>query len=126
LGIGEEITHDNSEDKSGDAHKIALEFAKQIISLSSGVLALSATFIKELPNANNCQLVLLAISWISLAVAIFSGLQTISAIVKSRLNSDYDWSKGAGKNFAITSKYSFFIGIILFALFAFTLLNTGQ
>ncbi len=39
-----------------DAHKIALDFAKQLITLSSGVLALSATFIKDFPQLSGLQL----------------------------------------------------------------------
>ncbi len=105
-----------------DAHEVALDFAKQLITLSSGVLALSATFIRELPAATLVQLVLLALSWIALAVSVYGGLQTISAIVKSRLNFDDAWSTGAGKRYATTSKLAFLVGVVLFAAFAFSLL----
>jgi hypothetical protein len=105
---------------ASDAHKIALELMKQLITLSSGILALSATFIGQFKTESLILKIVLMISWISLALAVFFGLQTISAIVKSRLNSDFDWSTGEGKTYASASKYSFLAGIIFFAGFAFS------
>jgi hypothetical protein len=58
-----------------------------------------------------------------LLISVFFGLQTISAIVKSRLKpEEYDWSEGYGKTSARISKYGFVAGISLFAIFAFLLL----
>lgn len=111
---------------SDDAHEVALDFAKQLITLSSGVLALSATFIRELPAASPVQLALLALSWAALAISVCGGLQTISAIVKSRLNADYAWSTGAGQRYATISKFAFLTGVVLFAAFAFSLLLSSQ
>ena len=55
----------------------------------------------------------------ALLVCVFFSLQTISAIVKSRLAGDAEWSKNSGQRFARISKYTFLVGIFLFALFAF-------
>jgi len=102
-----------------EAHKVALELMKQIITLASGVLALSATFLEKLSSMSFLLLIVLAVSWLALLVSVFFGLETISAIVKSRLDPDYQWSKGYGKDSARISKYTFVGGIALFALFAF-------
>jgi hypothetical protein len=104
---------------SQDAHKIALELMKQLITLSSGVLALSATFMEEFQSPSWALLAILVASWLCLAASVFFGLQTISAIVKSRLTPDHDWSTGIGKTYAAGSKYCFVAGLALFALFAF-------
>ena len=100
-----------------DAHKIALELMKQLITLASGVIALSATFIEKFPT-RWITLPVLAMSWLALLLCVFFSLQTISAIVKSRLAADAEWSKGSGQKYARSSKYAFLAGIFLFATFA--------
>ena len=101
------------------ADEVALELIKQIVTLASGVLALSAAFIGTLPPVPQYFLCLLALSWAALVVSILCGLKTISAIVKSRLDSNDSWSGGRGKRFAQCSHYSFLAGIAMFAAFAF-------
>lgn len=101
-----------------DAHQIALELMKQLITLASGVLALSATFLEKL-GTDPVERIVLGLSWLTLVTCIFCALQTISAIVKSRLNPEHQWSKGSGQTYARVSKYAFVIGIFLFAAFAF-------
>ncbi len=102
-----------------DAHKVALELLKQLITLASGVLALSATFIEKLTPASTLGLLVLALAWIALLASVFGGLQAMSAVVKSRLDPDHDWSTGTGQFYARLAKYGFVLGILLFALFAF-------
>ena len=112
-----EISSENEiTSESSDAHEIALELMKQLITLSSGVLALSATFLREFRLESSYLKIILILSWTFLALAVFFGIQTISAIVKSRLNSDFDWSTGDGKKFASGSKYSFILGLIIASL----------
>jgi hypothetical protein len=123
-----DLTNDDSDlptDVSDDAHQIALELMKQIITLASGVVALSATFLEKL-NIGTLPMLILGLSWSALIVSILYGLQAISAIVKSRLNSTREWSRGRGQNFARTSKYAFVTGISLFALFALSLFVLTQ
>ncbi len=102
-----------------DAHQVALEFLKQLITLSSGVLALSAAFIENFLPASLWQSVFLFISWVCLALAIYFGLQAISEIVQSRLMPGLNWANGPGRRYAAASKNFFVLGIILFAVFAF-------
>jgi hypothetical protein len=101
-----------------DAHVIALELMKQLITLSAGVIGLSATFIEKF-SAPWTLLPFLALSWTALLICVFFSLQTISAIVKSRLDSDADWSRNAGQTYARLSKYAFLTGISIFAAYAF-------
>jgi len=96
----------------------ALELMKQLITLSSGVLALSATFIEKLEPVGALSIGGLIIAWLALVVALIAALQTISAIVKSRLKPEFDWSTGYGQKAAAVSKYSFVIGIVLVAAVA--------
>jgi hypothetical protein len=102
-----------------DAHQVALEFLKQLITLSSGVLALSAAFIENFFPASLWQSVFLFASWVCLALSIYFGLQAISEIVQSRLMPGLNWAKGPGRRDAAASKNFFVVGIILFAVFAF-------
>src|SRR6185295_15997949 len=95
------------------AAEAALELMKQLITLSSGVLALSATFIEKLEPAGPLLVGALILAWLALVVALAAALETISAIVKSRLEPAFDWSTGRGRTSAVISKYSFVIGIVL-------------
>jgi hypothetical protein len=110
---------------NSDAHQVALELMKQIITLASGVVALSATFLEKL-NIKTPSMFILGLSWAALIISVLYGLQTISAIVKSRLNSNREWSQGRGQMFARVSKYAFVVGISLFALFALSLFVIEQ
>jgi hypothetical protein len=101
------------------ADEAALELVKQLIALASGVLALTAAFLDKLPKVPLCFLLCLFLAWAALMLSIFCGIKTISAIVKSRLNSNVEWSEGKGKQFAQWCHYSFLAGIGLFAIFAF-------
>ncbi len=109
------------------ADEAARELMKQLITLASGVLALSATFVGRLGDVSVYLLILLAISWLALIISVFFGLQTLSAIVQTHLNpEESDWSRGYGRMSARISKYAFILGIALFAVFAFfSLLQTG-
>lgn len=106
------------------ADEVALELMKQLITLSAGVLALTATFIDKLPKGPSYMLIALLVSWLALVFSLYCGLETISVIVKSRLDGDArNWSQGAGKIYAICCKYGFIIGIVVFAVFAFVSLT---
>jgi hypothetical protein len=106
------------QERNGPAADTALELMKQLIALSSGVLALSATFVGEFSTKSLFLIFILALAWLSLTVSVLAGIQTISAIVKSRLDENYDWSAGWGRTTARISKFGFVFGLGLFALFA--------
>jgi hypothetical protein len=101
-----------------DAHIVALEFLKQLITLSSGVLAVSAAFIENFHPQSRLQVGLLIGSWACLAGSAYFGLQAISTIVQIRLIPDLDWRDSSGLKFATFSNHLFVAGITLFAAFA--------
>lgn len=108
---------------SHEASDAALELIKHLITLSSGVLALSATFVTRITDrSGRWTLLLLGAAWLALTVSVVAGLQAISAIVKSRLDGNESWSTGYGKGAATASKYAFVVGLALVAAFAFTTL----
>jgi hypothetical protein len=115
-----------SEDEETDsrADSAAMSLVKQMITLSAGVLALSATFLEKISLLPIWLLLILALAWLALMLSVFGGIQSLSIIVKSRLNRDDNWSKGTGRGFAQLAKYGFLAGIGLFAIFAFCLFRT--
>jgi hypothetical protein len=108
------------------AGETALELLKQLIALSSGVLALSATFIDKLRPSHWALLTLLAGSWIALIIAVAAGIQAMSATVKAFHRPEFSFTEEKLRRYARTSKYSFLAGITLFALFAFLSLATPK
>ena len=109
-------------DPKDDAHHVALEYLKHVITLAAGVLALSATFVEKATLFNKWGLVVLGFGWLALAGAVFFGLEAISAIVKSRLRPEYKWHAGYGRQAFAVSKYSFVAGLLLIAIFAILVL----
>jgi hypothetical protein len=124
IGEGNDGTNDlgvesqDVETKPDDAHAVAVDLMKQLITLASGVLALSATFLEKFKPLSTLQMVAVALSWLLLLLSAFFGLETISAVVKSRLESDVNWSRGYGLRCAKATKYLFVSGIACFAFFA--------
>jgi hypothetical protein len=118
--------NDSESDRRDTAAKHALELMKQIITLASGVLALSATFISDLRTEGWVLRVAIAVAWLCLTVAVFFSLQTISSIVKGSLDPDFDWSEGYGRRAAALGKYFFVAGLATFAVFAFLTLVLGS
>jgi hypothetical protein len=110
--------HESLEPDLKLAADAALELMKQLITLSAGVLALSATFIEKLEPQGVLSIAGLVIAWLALVVSLIAALDTISAIVKSRLKPEFDWSTGRGQRAAGVSKYSFVVGIALVAAVA--------
>jgi hypothetical protein len=111
---------DAEEASAPRADETRLELMKQLITLASGVLVLSATFIARLPDIRLLLLIPLAVSWLALLVSVFFGLQAIASIVEGRLNpGDEDESFEQVTQRARVAKYGFLIGIAMFAAFAF-------
>jgi uncharacterized BrkB/YihY/UPF0761 family membrane protein len=100
-----------------NASDAALEFAKHLITLSSGVFALTATFLTHFDHVPRWSLTILLSAWICLAISVAAGLKTISRIIGSRLHDNDDWSDKNGELVAKTSRWSFFAGIILLGAF---------
>lgn len=99
----------------------AIELLKQLITLASGALALSATFVSSF-RASTLAPVLLPVCWVVLVASVLAALEAISAIVKSRLTPEFPWSKGYGRTMAALSKYCFVGGLATLATVAFAVL----
>lgn len=104
----------------------ALELLRQLITLASGVLALSSTFIDKLWSPIIDLQILLAFAWIVLAASIIAGLQAMSALVQGALQPDFSWTDASARNWALASKWTFIIGIAAFALYAFLAAATAD
>ena len=106
-----------------DAHEVALEWLKQLITLSSGIIAFSVTFgpsITDGMSGMRWPLVLLGFSWLLFVVVIILSLDVISAITYSRIHNDDSWAEGRRKTTALVAKLCFIAGIVVFVAFAVT------
>lgn len=108
--------------REDDSHIVVVDFAKQLITLASGVIALSATFIPDFAILTSAQLAILGCSWIALTCSILFSLLSISAVIASRSDPLNYWSMPASRKFARIGMYVFLAGISLFAFFAFAVL----
>lgn len=112
-----DLTDDSgSSEQRNVADGTALELLRQIITLASGVLALSAAFIEKFSQKDVVMLGILALAWISLIVSVFSGLQAMSAMVKSVTRPEFYWSKDRLRRYAKASKLAFIAGLAFFAV----------
>ena len=118
MGITGNEGVENNPTMNKNASDVALEWVKQIITLSSGIVALSATFVEKLGNYPTWIVLFLIISWLCLITSVITGLTTISAIVQSHLENNNDWSVDTGKRNALACKFLFIIGVVVFCLFA--------
>jgi hypothetical protein len=104
--------------KQTDAHLIALEWLKQIITLSSGIIIFSGTLVGTIVDKPNWSFYILGLSWLLFLPAIIFSLETISTIISSRIHDDTSWTQGAGRRMGAITKICFVGGIILFVIFA--------
>ena len=108
-----------------DASQAALEFAKHLITLSSGVIAVSAAFVAAFGDVEIWTLPILLVAWALLTVSIVGSLDTTSRIVMSRMNNVDDWSTETGLIAARLSRWCFLLGLLTFALFAAVVVLSG-
>jgi hypothetical protein len=126
VGLSENQPDDLSP-KNKEAGETALELMKQLITLSSGVLALSAAFLDKFRVESRLEYVPLLLSWTLLIAALIAALDTISAIVKSYLTPEHKWHTGRGYTSARISKWTFVLGLICFGVFGLvTTLSTDS
>lgn len=116
------VANDSAEDpldpQPDEAADAALELLKQLIALSSGLIAVGAAFAEKLLTRERIDF-LLAVSWGLLAVSILAALGSMAAIVKSRLRPEFPWDTGIGMRMARVSRMAFVGGVLCFGTFAF-------
>ena len=117
---------DDADRTDRGASAAALELLKQLITLSSGVLALSATFVDKLFRPVWWLTLVLALCWVLLIAALIFGLQAISAMVQSLRLPEGDWAEGNTRKLATACKWAFVGGMVLFALLALLTAQRGS
>jgi hypothetical protein len=117
------MTNGGGSGNTDDAHKVALEWLKHLITLCSGVLVISATFVRALFEEPSWTLIILLVSWGLLIASIITSLDTISRITGSRINNDRAWAGEPGRRLAAAARFCFISGITAFA--AFALINSA-
>jgi hypothetical protein len=105
---------------------IALELIKQLITLSSGILAISATFLPKINEISILSFIILAVAWLALILSIIAGSHTISIMVNSQINGDMEWYSGSGQLYGKACKWLFIIGLATFTIFAISMIVSGQ
>ena len=98
-----------------------LEWSKQIITLSTGIVVLSATFLSDMPSIKIGSVNLLRISWGLFIVSILFGIVVIGGLI-AQLNQGKPEKINAFANpiriSSLIQIISFIGGLILFAIFA--------
>jgi hypothetical protein len=75
------------------AQESVRDLAKLLISLSSGVIALSATFAEKLSLGVGLVVVVLHLAWIVLVLSIFFGVQALSTLAHAQETGAVEWGK---------------------------------
>jgi hypothetical protein len=115
------------ENYNGKAMDIAIDLVKQLITLASGVLALSATFLPNVKNLSVVGSVILLLAWLTLITSIICGIQSISNFIPDIKDNTQDWIEGKSQKYAKCCKILFILGIVLIIGFAiYGSLNKSQ
>jgi len=111
-----------------EAAKAALEWTKQITTLATGTLVLSATFLKDLAPKDAAGAVRVANpeylrdAWLALAVSIVLGLLYLGAVSSflstARDIRDVDIYRGVPRYLGLLHVLAFLVGMVLFVVFA--------
>jgi hypothetical protein len=105
-----------SDDNPGQ--ESARELAKLLISLSSAIIAISATFVEKHTARVSYLVILLPIAWILLLVSLFYGIKSLIAFVNAQQTNSSNWW-GLTKPPLRTSWVSFRWGVIILSIYAF-------
>ncbi|MFA4819957.1 MAG: hypothetical protein WC613_03275 [Candidatus Aenigmatarchaeota archaeon] len=110
---------------SFEALKSAESLSKQIMTLSTGIIVLSATFLKDF-FSKPIHLEILGASWIFLSISIILGLLSLGAIIDNMNRHKYDIHEGHARKMTLIQEIAFFLGIIGFWVFALLNMNLIQ
>lgn len=100
-----------------DSIKLVQDITKQLITLGSAILALSATFLKSIVGSYPLSIFLICISWILITISIIFGIITLASLVDKLKNNIYDPFATPTRTPAIIQWITFVIGITLFLIF---------
>ena len=106
-----------------DSIKIVQDITKQLITLASGILALSATFLRSIVGSSPTAICLICTSWILITASIVFGILTLSSLVNKLKNNKYEPFATPTTIPAIIQWVTFIAGITFFWIFVIVNLN---
>ena len=112
---------DDSKNGAKESIKLVQDITKQILTLTTGILALSATFIKILIPLSPVFTIILFFAWGLLTLSIIGGILTLSSIVHKLEESKYEPFAKCTVIPAIVQWSCFVVGFIL--LWIFVIIN---
>lgn len=102
-----------------NASDAALEYVKQLLTLASAVLVVSAIFVSRVSAKGIAGELAILAAWFFLLISLICGIVFITAVVASRINDDDKWAESTPKRFSRASFRSFSVAIAFFVFFAF-------
>lgn len=103
---------------------IVQDLAKLLITLATGLVAFSATLSNKTPSSASSWILLL--SWISLGISVLGGIFALSSLVNKLSKDDYRPFEPNIRIPSIIQYCSFFLGILLFLVFAFMNMDSNK
>jgi hypothetical protein len=122
MNTNEQSTKENNGNTS--ALGFAQDLNKLLISLSSGVIAISAAFAERLSTGVGLAILFLILSWLSLTISIFFGINSLSKVLHSKKTNVENWHDLIYPPLR-KSNWFFFIGVALLIVYA-SLVATQQ
>ncbi len=111
----------NDQDLRVKSVDTALEWTKQIITLSAGILVVSGTFIKDLFNGEFVYVGFLVTSWLTLCISILAGLLFMGALcslLATKPIGEISIYSSPARSVGLVHFASFFLAMVCFAAFA--------
>ena len=119
------MSNGNSQEGPKEAVKLVQDITKQVLTLTTGVLALSATFINTLlPHAPRF-IVILFFAWGLFTFSIIGGMFTLSSIVNKLKNNKHEPFAKSTTIPAVIQWLCFILGFILLWVFVLNNLKTN-
>ncbi len=107
-----------TKNKDGKALSFLDSTTKQIITLSTGSIVLTATFLDKIVGDSLSYKGYLICSWVSFSLAIVFGLLVLGAIIRNSNNNECDVYKNNTRWLSLFQYFSFLIGLVAFWIFA--------
>lgn len=103
-----------------EAVKAALEWSKQVLTLATGTLVLSGTFIKDIFKSTVKNPNLIMVSWILMSLSVLFGILFLGkmvSILNEKKGKEVDVYSGMWVG--VTHVTAFFLGLIFFVFFVY-------
>jgi hypothetical protein len=89
----DEPESETSDSPVRSGQKPAGDLVRLLITLASGVLALSATFVEKLSAGSGWSIVVLYLSWVALVASIIFGVKALSMLADAQRTSATQWAE---------------------------------